>query len=165
MNRDERSNTSTGQDDQNDQSGAIKSNLSCWASEVGQSLVEFTLLGMFLALVLVGIVDLGRAYFSKIALTDAAMEGAVYASYRPNCITSAQCPDPNNVTFRVQHATESTLVDWSLVRVEVHAPNPTSGNVVTVTVYYSYTLLTPFVSTFVGGDLLSISAQAKTIIQ
>jgi Flp pilus assembly protein TadG len=135
-------------------------------SELGQSLVEFTLTSMFLAIVLVGIIDLGRAFFARIAITDAAGEGALFASYQPTCITSSNCADPNNVIYRVRHATESPLVDWNKVAVQVEMPNGTSpGSTVIVRVSYNFALITPFISNIVGGSTIVIRTDAAQMIQ
>jgi Flp pilus assembly protein TadG len=128
-------------------------------SELGQSLVEFTLVAVVLAFMLTGLLDLGRAFFSKIALTDAAGEGATYASMRPGCDTDTggMCADPNNVTYRVRHATESPLVDWNDVSVQIQQSPVISGMIkITVTASYNYTLLTPFVQSIVGNDVLMV---------
>ena len=51
--------------------------------ENGQSLTEFAVSITFIILILSGIVDLGRAYFTYISLRDAAQEGAIYGSINP----------------------------------------------------------------------------------
>lgn len=132
-------------------------------SELGQSLVEFTLVAVVLAFMLTGLLDLGRAFFAKIALTDAAGEGATYASLRPECYTDTGgvCADPNNVVYRVRHATESPLVAWNDVSVQIAEEPPADGYIkIQVTVSYSYTLLTPLVQGIVGNDILVIRAKA-----
>jgi Flp pilus assembly protein TadG len=139
-------------------------------SELGQSLVEFALISVIIALTLAGILDLGRAYFAKIAITDAAAEGAAFAAYSPNCIYATgwtACDDPNNVTYRVQHASESALVDWNAVTVGtiVSPDGLVSGSTITVTVQYDFQLLTPFISSMVGDDWLIIAAEAAQPIQ
>lgn len=63
----------------------------------GQALVEFALMGMFLALLLAGAVDFGRAYYTAIIITNMAGEGAAYGSiypdrdYDPSNLTNQQC--------------------------------------------------------------------------
>jgi Flp pilus assembly protein TadG len=48
----------------------------------GQSLIEFALLLPLLVLIIFGVLDLGRAFFSFIAITNAAREGArAYTMY------------------------------------------------------------------------------------
>ena len=52
-------------------------------SERGANLVEFALVIPLLLLMLVGVADLGRAFQTYIAITNAAREGARYASRWP----------------------------------------------------------------------------------
>jgi hypothetical protein len=54
------------------------------STERGQSLIEMTLLMPILILLIIGIVDLGRAYSSYIVITNASREGARYASRFPH---------------------------------------------------------------------------------
>lgn len=49
--------------------------------QAGQSVVEFAILLPIILLLIMGALDLGRAFFMKIALTNAAREGAYYLSY------------------------------------------------------------------------------------
>src|SRR2546425_13297602 len=84
-------------------------------SERGQGLVEFSLMVVFLSVLLMGVLDLGRAYFTYLALKDAAQEGAYFGSAFPQCVAAAgACDDPNNIPFRVRHSAPSGgLVDWA----------------------------------------------------
>jgi Flp pilus assembly protein TadG len=50
------------------------------AKEQGQSLVELSMSLVVLLILVAGLVDLGRAFFTYIALRDAAQEGASYAA-------------------------------------------------------------------------------------
>jgi Flp pilus assembly protein TadG len=52
-------------------------------SRAGQNLVELALLMPLLALIMLGAVDLARAFIAHTRLTDAAMAGAVYAGHFP----------------------------------------------------------------------------------
>ncbi len=49
----------------------------------GQSIVEFALILPIILLLIMGALDLGRAFFMKIALINAAREGASYLAYHP----------------------------------------------------------------------------------
>ncbi len=49
----------------------------------GQSLVELALVLLLMMLILAGIVDLGRAIFTKFAMQDAAEEGIIYGTSFP----------------------------------------------------------------------------------
>jgi len=53
-------------------------------NEKGQSLVEVALAMPLLIIIMMGILDLGRAYLTYIALSDAAAEGAAYAAIHPS---------------------------------------------------------------------------------
>ena len=53
-------------------------------NEHGANLIEMALVIMLLLLILAGVVDLGRAFYSYIAITNAAREGARYASHVPH---------------------------------------------------------------------------------
>jgi len=53
------------------------------ARRKGQALVEFALMGLFLGMLLAGAVDLGRAYYTAVVVTNMAGEGAAYASINP----------------------------------------------------------------------------------
>lgn len=60
------------------------SNRNC---QQGQSMVEFAFSLLFLLVLLAGVVDIGRAYFTFIALRDAAQEGASFGSAFPTFCT------------------------------------------------------------------------------
>src|SRR5438128_7469048 len=55
-------------------------------AERGQGLVEFSLSLVFLTVLLLGVLDIGRAYFTYLGLKDAAEEGAYYGSAFPQCV-------------------------------------------------------------------------------
>ncbi len=55
--------------------------------ESGQSTIELALAIIVLLFLIAGIVDLGRAFFTYIAMRDAASEGANYGSSYPNDTT------------------------------------------------------------------------------
>ncbi len=59
-------------------------------SESGSSLVEMGLLMPVFLLLLLGVVDLGRAYYLKIEVSDAAHSGALYGSQNPTDTTGMQ---------------------------------------------------------------------------
>ena len=49
----------------------------------GQSIVEFALIIPIILVLIMGVLDFGRAFFMKIAIVNAAREGASYLSYHP----------------------------------------------------------------------------------
>lgn len=68
--------------------------------EHGQSLVEFGLALPVLILVLVAVVDLGRAFYTYVAITNAAREGARYGASFPF--------DTSGIRNRVRKEVENT---------------------------------------------------------
>src|SRR6476660_9764989 len=49
----------------------------------GQALVEFALMGLILGMLLASAVDMGRAYYTAVVVTNMAGEGASYAALNP----------------------------------------------------------------------------------
>lgn len=136
-------------------------------SQAGQSLVEFSLMAIVLIILLMGVMDLGRAYFTYLALKDAAAEGAYYGQGHPGWIdgslSGTSDDDPNNIDYRVRNsAPKGGLVDWDDpdVTVTIDVPNPAPGELLTVTVSAPYKLVTPFV----GGQTLTLNARAISVI-
>lgn len=140
-------------------------------SEKGQSLVEFSLMGIFLVILLMGILDLGRAYFTYLAIKDAAAEGAYFASAYPQCELSGSapgCAGSYNVNYRVKNSSpQSSLVDWSASFTTIGVTVPvsrTAGNQIVVTVNYRYQMLTPLVGAIAGDQSLILSATSSATI-
>jgi len=135
-------------------------------SQVGQSLVEFSLMAVLLIVLLAGVMDLGRAYFTYLALKDAAAEGAYYGQAHPTWIdgslSGVSDDDPDNILYRIKHsAPQGGLVDWTDAAITVEVVNPpVPGKTLTVTVSYPYTLITPFI----GGQTLTLKARAVSVI-
>lgn len=151
------------------------------SSAPGQSLVEFSVMLVLLSYLLLGVLDMGRAYFTYIAMMDAAGEGATFASVNPMKWCNAAhdnfptCPgsdyesiDPDNIAFRVvQSAPEGSLIDWNqtTVDVELEGTLPVKpGRRLTVTLTTNYQLLTPFIGTIVGSQILPLRAQASAVV-
>ena len=125
--------------------------------EKGQSLLEFALILPVLLIVLAGVLDLGRLYYSYIAVTDAAAEGATYAAMYPE--VSAR----DEVFQRAQEASRGLVqIDNSMV--EVDCPSVASGAPVTVTVSYSFTVATPLINVIVPDGVLELRAVAQEAI-
>jgi len=130
--------------------------------ERGQSLVEFTFMSIVIIILLLGVLDLGRAYFTYLALQDAAGEGANYGAVYPNRIAG---DDPDNITYRVRNsAPEGSLVDMSTASIDVTLTGVEPGSKITVTVTTQYQLLTPFVGAIVGSQQLPLSARSVAVI-
>ena len=67
---------------------------------------------LFLTLLVAGVIDIGRAFFTYIALRDAAQEGAAFASiareYLTDTIDSAYCA---SIVNRAQQTSNTQIVD------------------------------------------------------
>lgn len=125
--------------------------------ESGQGLVEFTLGITFMLILLAGAIDLGRAYFTYIALLDASQEGASYASFEP--------ADVNGIRSHVR-ASSTGMVDLSSLtdsEIEViWGAQVCAGHGITVRVHYTFDFIAPFI----GGLTLPLTAEVTdTILQ
>ncbi len=132
-------------------------------SERGQSMVEMALMMTILLVVLSAVLDLGRGFFSFIAIQNAAAEGALYAAINPRCRDASVtgCTDPNNVIFRTQHESPDGLVDKQKMTIAVSCDDGATcgqsalveGRPITVTVGYQFQMLGPFSGAVPGGYL------------
>ena len=126
----------------------------------GQSFAELGVFLMVLMILLAGLLDLGRAFFTYIALRDAAQEGALYGSTNPTALSS--------IESRVR-ATSNTPVDLAnttdiQVRVTVIGP-PCLGNSIQVDVEYAtFPLAMPFLGTILGRQTIPIRATVTDTI-
>jgi Flp pilus assembly protein TadG len=120
----------------------------------GQSMIEFAFSLVIILVLLVGLIDLGRAIFTYLALRDAAQEGASYASYNP--------ADTTGITARVCNS--SNMVNDLCINPGIDTDvtvigNACSGNGIEVQVTYNnFTLVTPFLGAIVGSQTIPISA-------
>lgn len=126
--------------------------------EKGQSLLEMAFAAIVLLLLISGIVDLGRLFFTYIALREAAQEGAAYASVCP--------PDainhPENGPKITDHVKTSSQfpVNLALPNIQVianftSAPTPGAGLFVQV-VYQNFHFITPLLN-LVDGNISAIA--------
>ncbi len=132
----------------------------------GQGLVEFVLVSVIVLILTMGLADVGRMYYTFLALQTAAGEGVSFAQVYPSCVTSANCANPDNVTFRVRNsAPRAGLVDWTHTTVAVDAPHGSgAGQPIDVIVRYDYRLIAPLMNVIVGGDSFEMQARASAVI-
>ena len=110
----------------------------------GQGLVEFALVLMLLVLIIFGVLDLGRVFFSMITITNAAREGARYGVKYPTAALPIQ-----NAAIGEASSSGITL-STANVTVTCRDPNPAvttftlppcaSGTPLRVTVNYNFDL-------------------------
>ena len=134
-----------------------------YRAERGQSMVEMALMMTMLLVILSAVLDLGRGFFSFIAIQNAAAEGALYAAINPRCRDAnvTGCSDPNNVVFRARHESPDGLVDKQRMAIDVSCDDGATcgsgalieGRPVTVTVVYQFQMLGPFSGVVPDGTL------------
>ena len=141
-------------------------------AERGAALIEFAVALPFLLVITLGVIDVGRAYVTSVALANAAREGAMYASLHPlsQAPGGGGCADPDNITY---HARTETGTVASNISVAVspsvgcatggagQAINP--GDTVTVTASEPFSPLTPLIEGFTGP--LTLSSSVKVVVQ
>jgi Flp pilus assembly protein TadG len=109
----------------------------------GAAAVEFAIILPILLLIIAGIVDFGRAYFTQVTLTNAAREGARAAVVRVS---------PPEVQTRTQSALGPLVAGTTIVA----GACPTTGGTnvtVTLTRNFDWIILEPMMN-FVGGSNL-----------
>ncbi len=144
----------------------------------GQGFVEFALILPIFLVLLSAAIDLGRLAYARIAVENAAREGAFQASVTPTSYTAGQpCPpvDPitgdvpsNLVICRALLEAQGSVVTVSPSDVELTcSPACTEGmgNLVTVKVNGTFKLLTPFMAAFFGGYDVAFASSATMQIE
>jgi hypothetical protein len=120
----------------------------------GQALVELALILPVMLFLIVGALDLGRVFYSKIAVTDAAKEGALVAS---------QGGTGSEITTAVLTEAKGGLVEIQAANVSAGTcpVNPNGATPpVAVTVETPFHAVTPIVSSILGGGDVMIGATA-----
>lgn len=125
-----------------------------WRAEDGSSLVELALLLPVFTLMLLGVVDLGRAYYLAIEVSHSASMGALYGSRNPTDVSGMQTAavaDAADVPgFRASNVTVTTgceCSDGSSPSIGCSAVPACSSNKVTfvkVRTAFTYQTLFPY---------------------
>jgi Flp pilus assembly protein TadG len=122
--------------------------------ERGQSMVELALIFVIIMILLAGTADLGRAFFTWLAMRDAAQEGASYGTICPGLA------DRGELESRVR----DNLDLINVYTVTVNAPNTSPGKPIKVTVDTDLPINTPFLSTILGSPSIAIHATINDTI-
>lgn len=115
----------------------------------GQALIEFTIVGLLLALMAFGTLEFGRAYYASTSVTHAARDAARVAM------------DPSKTNAEITAAAEAAA-DPLTVNVNLTDRSTTEGQTSTITVTHNFEAVTPLVSNLWGGGPLVISASATS---
>jgi Flp pilus assembly protein TadG len=100
---------------------------------------------------LMGLLDLGRAYYTVVALKDAAEEGAAYAAIAPT--------DEDGIKERAADAS-GELITVDTTAVSVTMPALAGGEPITVTVSYNFEFYTPLAGPILPEGGLTLRGQA-----
>jgi Flp pilus assembly protein TadG len=126
--------------------------------ESGQSLVEMAVALVILLLLVGGVVDIGRAYFTYMAMRDSVQEGALYGSINPTLTQEIK----NHVLDSSEMIPD--ILGNDDITVEVIGA-PCTGNGIRVTVRYdNFPLTMPFIGAVIGSQTVPISASVTDTI-
>lgn len=134
----------------------------------GQALAELAIVLPVMLLLLLGALDLGRAFYAQITITNAAKEGALVASRGGTYVPSGDCSLANTVMCGVLTEAKGGFVQVDKTKVtqspstNIACPSTASvGSTVSVTVNAPFKLITPLVGAIVGGAALTVRATAN----
>jgi hypothetical protein len=149
-------------------------------AEQGQSLLEMCFGFVVLIMILSGVIDIGRAYFTYVALEDSAGEAVLFLSAFPECPESTSgpnCDDPNNARWRAIHAggEGGDLVDWAGATfdfdctkndgvTDVACDDIQTGDIANVTITYNFPLLSPIIPEINGSPTLVLTSEASQLV-
>jgi Flp pilus assembly protein TadG len=149
-------------------------------SQRGTATLEMAIVLPLVGGVVMGFIDLGRVYELHTSLTNAAHQGAAYASFNPNEVEAVDgaCTDPGNVVF----ATRNEQGTSSPFNVEVHYTSEYSESSTTtwtpisgcgsavpaarvrVTASAPFRPLTPLVAALVGKSV-TLDVSSEVVVQ
>jgi Flp pilus assembly protein TadG len=119
-----------------------------YSARRGQNLVELALVLPVCLWILLGIVDFGRVYYTYVAATNAAREGARWWVANP-AATTAQ------IQTRVQQEGAPQVTSFASI-----TPSSPAVDQRRVQVQFAFTPLTPLIGSLWGGGALTLTAQA-----
>jgi len=119
------------------------------ANNLGQSLVEITIVVPVLSLMLFGIVEFGRVYNETMVVTAAAREGARSASL-----------GNSNATAKAAATNYLSATEQLTAVVTISPSAPTAGSAVTATVTNKVEIYTPLISSFFSSNPVIVTGTA-----
>ena len=114
-------------------------------------------------------IDLGRLFYSQITVTNSAREGVMEASINPTSYSSGSAcsATTNRVMCAATNESRNSFVTIAPADVSLACtPSCTKayGNRATLTVTGHFSLLTPLMSVFTGGSIVTLTAAATADI-
>jgi Flp pilus assembly protein TadG len=125
-------------------------------SEQGQGLTELALALPVLLLLLLGVLDVGRAFWALVALKDAVSEGASYAASHPTRPIEIKERAAESSNAMVELSPDMFTVDY--------VDPPTAGEPITVTVMYDFELVGPVAKAIVPGGTITLRTADTHVI-
>jgi hypothetical protein len=130
--------------------------------------VELALILPVFLLLFAAALDLGRLYYSQITINNAAKEGALEASRNPTSFDATKPCDAttNRVVCLVINEAKGSFYSITPGDISLSCSagtcsgTPQLGDTVTVTVNGTFTLVTPLLASFLGGQTVHISASS-----
>ena len=140
--------------------------------------MELGLVVPVLLLLFAAAADLGRAFYTYVAVENAAKEGALYGSRFPLCddASAAGCGSPNNVQWRVQHElnglkdpggttpvpTIACLIGSSATA-RANIKDCVEGDTYQVSVATTFRLITPLLGQVLGNQI-GIGSTSRAVV-
>lgn len=135
----------------------------------GQALVELAIILPVLLLLFLATLDLGRLFYSSITLSNAAREGAMEASVNPDSwVAGGACnKSTNRIMCRAVNEAKGSFVTVAPAGVSRWCTpdcTPALGTTVTVRVEGQFSLITPLMAVFTGGQTVTLASEATVQI-
>ena len=138
--------------------------------ERGQAVVELAIIAPIMIILLLAAADLGRVFHSEVTITNAARAGALEAAKNPTSYQDGVACDAstNRVVCAIERETAGSFVTVTPADIDlVCDPDPCAealGNTVTVTVRATFSLITPILAAFMGGQTFDLDASSSAQI-
>ena len=133
----------------------------------GQSLIEMALLLPLMLVLIVGALEFGRAYLTKIVVTNAAREAAYYLSLNPSDYSGGSAP--NTVLAAQSEASNSGISDISVTITPTSYVGEQSFSITVATELRDFWMLNLINNTFgITGahhEFFSISSTVEMMVQ
>jgi uncharacterized repeat protein (TIGR01451 family) len=129
---------------------------------------------VILVMVVMGAIDLGRAFFTSVAMNSIISEGANWGAAYPGCIPSANnttdasqvlagCRGTNSVLCRMMNENKD-LDPARVIDLSVKPVNAQPGQVVTLSMTYRFPLITPIIQSMFGRDI-TLTTQVQELVR
>jgi hypothetical protein len=124
----------------------------------GQSMVEIAILLPLLLLILMMILDLGRAVYYYSVIHNAAREGARFGVVNYHNVTTSAALTASIVTTAKELAIGIDPVDLLITTPGIPTFPIETGDILVVQADYSFSAVTPLVNLFIDGGIIDLSS-------